>query len=79
MPSEVEDTNIGEDDGAPGVYMTADISPEGLMAIYVGGAASGKADMLTQEGHIYVAEQAVIKRLAVINRQFSWATVLLKH
>lgn len=26
--------------------------------------ASGKTDMLTQEGHIYVAEQAVIKRLA---------------
>lgn len=37
-----------------------------LYSIYMmSQVASGKTDMLTQEGHIYVAEQAVIRRLAV--------------
>lgn len=36
-----------------------------LYSIYImAKAASGGTDMLTKEGHIYVAEQAVIKRLA---------------
>lgn len=36
-----------------------------LYSIYMmSQTASGSSDMLTQDGHIYVAEQAVIKRLA---------------
>ncbi len=44
MPSVAEDTNIGGDDGAPVVYMTTDISPEGLMAVYeaLGAEPDGK-------------------------------------
>lgn len=34
MPSVAEDINIGGEDDSPVVYMTTDISPEGLVAIY---------------------------------------------
>lgn len=40
---------------------------------------SGKNDMLTAEGHIYVAEQAVIRRLAGMGRPFSWDTAHRKR
>ncbi len=44
IPSAAGDTNIGEKTSSPVVYMTTDISPEGLMAIYeaLGAEPDGK-------------------------------------
>lgn len=52
MPSAAEDTNIGEEDGSPVVYMTTDISPEGLMAIYeaLGAEPDGKVAVKLSTG-----------------------------
>lgn len=52
LPSEDVDTNIGKEDGSPVVYMTTDISPEGLMAIYeaLGAEPSGKVAVKLSTG-----------------------------
>ncbi len=52
IPSVVEDTNIGENTSSPVVYMTTDISPEGMMAIYeaLGAEPDGKVAVKLSTG-----------------------------
>ncbi len=52
LPPAAEDTNIGEKTSSPVVYMTTDISPEGLMAIYeaLGAEPEGKVAVKLSTG-----------------------------